>query len=66
MGSVTDWDAKVVIGSKSKPGVAKSEKDINAARRSGGVVDSERKLGAGNKAGVDPDHQRIAYVEVPA
>ncbi|KZV61711.1 MBF1-domain-containing protein [Peniophora sp. CONT] len=61
----TDWDAKVVIGSKARaPKVTKTNSDINAARRSGAVVATEKKVtGSQNKAHVGTDHQKIAKLD---
>ena len=58
MGSITDWDAQVVIGSKARSSArVASEQDVSSARRAGGVVDTDKKAGTGNKAHADPDHQ---------
>ena len=57
-GSITDWDSKVVIGSKARSANrVSSEHDTNAAKKSGSGIDGERKVGTGNKAHADPDHQ---------
>ncbi|GAA5883587.1 hypothetical protein JCM16303_004898 [Sporobolomyces ruberrimus] len=62
-GSVTDWDSKTVIGNKARaPTVAKTDAQINAARRAGGVVDTDRKS-TGNKAFSGPDHAKIAKLD---
>ncbi|KAH9829159.1 multi protein bridging factor 1-domain-containing protein [Rhodofomes roseus] len=65
--SNTEWDSKVVIGSKGKvPKVTKNSSDLNGAqaRRVGAVVATDRKMTAGsNKAHVGTDHQRIAKLD---
>ncbi|GAA5858161.1 hypothetical protein JCM8547_005676 [Rhodosporidiobolus lusitaniae] len=62
-GSITDWDSKTVIGSKSRgPTVARSEGAVNAARRAGGAVDTDRKA-TGNKGSSGPDHAKIAKLD---
>ncbi|KZT56505.1 MBF1-domain-containing protein [Calocera cornea HHB12733] len=64
--SNTDWDTKLVIGSKARaaPKVARSESDVNAARRTGGIVATDKKTTAGsNKAHAGTDHQRIAKLD---
>jgi len=62
---MSDWDAKLVIGSKAKTAkVTRSESDLNAARRTGGVVATDKKTTAGsNKAHAGTDHQRIAKLD---
>ncbi|EJT98510.1 ylMBF1 [Dacryopinax primogenitus] len=62
---MSDWDAKLVIGSKAKvPKVTRSESELNSARRSGAVVSSDKKITAGsNKAHAGTDHQRIAKLD---
>ena len=53
---MSDWDTpSVVIGSKARASTkAAGERDVNAARRTGGTVETDKKAGAGNKASVDP------------
>ncbi|EGN96160.1 hypothetical protein SERLA73DRAFT_185755 [Serpula lacrymans var. lacrymans S7.3] len=62
--SNTDWDTKLVIGSKAKaPKVTRNASDLNGARRAGAVVATDKKVVAGNKAHQGPDHQRIAKLD---
>jgi len=60
-----DWDTKLVIGYKAHaPKVARTQSDVNAARRSGAVVATDKKVSAGgNKAHQGTDHQRIAKLD---
>lgn len=60
-----DWDSKTVIGSRARATPkAATEKDVNAARRSGAAIDTERKTGLLNKTtGKETDHQRIAALD---
>ncbi|KAK4048931.1 multiprotein-bridging factor 1 [Microbotryomycetes sp. JL201] len=61
-GSITDWDSKVVIGQKHRgPTVAKSESQLNAARRAGASIETDKKT-AGNKVG-GVDHAKIAKLD---
>jgi len=64
-GTTVDWDSKVVIRSRAKvPTVARTQSEINAARRSGAVVSTDKKIVTGlNKGHVGPDHQRIAKLD---
>lgn len=62
--SVVDWDSKTVIGSKARATTkSASEKEVNAARRTGAAVETDRKSGVGNRSHADPNHQRIAAVD---
>ncbi|VDC07174.1 unnamed protein product [Peniophora sp. CBMAI 1063] len=57
----TDWDSKVVIGSKARaPKVTKTNSDINAV--CGAVVATEKKIAVGNKV-AGTDHQKIAKLD---
>jgi putative transcription factor len=60
-----DWDTKTVIGSKSRATPkAATEKDVNAARRSGAAIETERKGSTLNKTTAkETDHQRIAALD---
>lgn len=60
-----DWDHTTVIGKNSKtPKVARSESDVNAARRVGAVVGTEKKVTGGtNKAHQSTEHQKIAKID---
>jgi len=61
-----DWDApKLIIGTKARaPKVARTDSDVNAARRAGAVVATDKKTtGVGNKAHAGTDHQRIAKLD---
>ncbi|KAL7008729.1 multiprotein-bridging factor 1 [Cystobasidiomycetes sp. EMM_F5] len=61
---VVDWDSKTVIGSKARATTkSASEKEVNAARRTGAAVETDRKSGVGNRSHADPNHQRIAAVD---
>ncbi|KAG8891100.1 multiprotein-bridging factor 1 [Tulasnella sp. 332] len=58
----TEWDQKLVIGSKArKPVVAKKESDVNAARRAGQAVATDKKLTPGlnttNPAKLDRENE---------
>ncbi|KAG8865306.1 multiprotein-bridging factor 1 [Tulasnella sp. 330] len=61
----TEWDQKLVIGSKArKPVVAKKESDVNAARRAGQAVATDKKLTPGlNTTNPGSDHARIAKLD---
>lgn len=62
--SNTDWDSVTVVGSRARVAgaaprarVAKSQSEINAARRAGNVLAVEKKYATGNKArGVEGQH----------
>ncbi|KAF8078155.1 multi protein bridging factor 1-domain-containing protein [Lyophyllum atratum] len=59
-----EWDSRTVIGFKKQTAkVAKTESQLNAARRSGAVVGTDKKLSVGNKANQGTDHQRIAKLD---
>ncbi|PRT53777.1 Multiprotein-bridging factor 1 [Wickerhamiella sorbophila] len=67
--SNTDWDTQTVVGSRARVGgggpratVARSQAEINAARRSGNVLAVEKKFAAGNKSG-NPEGQRLAKID---
>ncbi|GMM42763.1 hypothetical protein FOG50_03084 [Hanseniaspora uvarum] len=66
---MSDWDSEVIIGKKARIGgggpranVAKSQSQINAARRSGLVVGVEKKYNFGNKKG-DVEGQRLTMID---
>jgi len=65
MDTAVDWDHQTVIGKKTRqPKVAKTESDVNAARRVGAVVGTDRKtVGGTNKAHQSTDHQKIAKID---
>ncbi|KAL5529457.1 hypothetical protein ACEPAG_5442 [Sanghuangporus baumii] len=58
--SNTEWDSKLVIGSKAvRPSTVKKQSELNGA-----VVGTDKKVTAGtNKAHLGPDHQRIAKLD---
>jgi len=59
-----DRDSKTIIGFKKQTAkVAKTESQLNAARRSGAVVGTDKKLSVGNKSHQGTDHQRIAKLD---
>lgn len=67
--SNTDWESQTVVGSRARVGnggpratVARSQAEINAARRSGNVLAVEKKFAAGNKSG-NPEGQRLAKID---
>ncbi|KAM0787258.1 hypothetical protein ACM66B_006493 [Microbotryomycetes sp. NB124-2] len=61
-GSITDWDSKTVIGQKHRgPTVAKSESQLNAARRAGAAIETDKKTSANKVGGVD--HAKIAKLD---
>ncbi|KAI0698504.1 MBF1-domain-containing protein [Cytidiella melzeri] len=59
----TDWDSKIVIGSKAKvPKVTRNTSDLNGTV--GAVVATDKKVTGGlNKAHQGTDHQRIAKLD---
>lgn len=63
-GSITDWDSKTVIGSKSHrgPTVTKDGAALNAARRSGAAIETDKK-GTGNHTVAGVDHAKIAKLD---
>nr|ACO15318.1 Endothelial differentiation-related factor 1 [Caligus clemensi] len=70
-----DWDTVTVIrGRQSRPGAAKSNAAINAARRRGEAVNTELKYGAGmnkhssstlNTAKLDAEVEELRHEKVP-
>lgn len=65
----SDWDSVTVIGQKARFGgsgprqtIARSQGEVNAARRSGTVVGTEKKYGTTNQKS-DPEGQRISKLD---
>lgn len=67
MQSNADWDSDVVIGRSKAPSakahVARTNAQINSARRAGDVLAVEKKYGGGGNRGQDPEGQRLAKVD---
>ncbi|KAJ8609071.1 hypothetical protein MRB53_039340 [Persea americana] len=65
--SNTGWDDVVKIGKSanhSRPVVARTQAEINAAQRSGAVLGTEKKYSAGsNAAHKDTEGQRLAKID---
>ncbi|KAK9367405.1 multi protein bridging factor 1-domain-containing protein [Lipomyces kononenkoae] len=64
--SESDWDSVTYIGAKANSrhtSAARSNSEINAARRSGGVVSTDKKYGAGSNKTSGADGQRLAKVD---
>lgn len=67
---MSDWDSVTVIGSKARLGngggpranVAKTQAQINAARRTGNVLSVDKKYGTANKAN-NTDGQRLTKID---
>lgn len=66
---MSDWDSVVVIGSKARIGgggpranVAKTQAQINAARRTGNVLSVDKKYGTTNKTN-DTEGQRLTKID---
>ncbi|KAH3903188.1 probable Multiprotein-bridging factor 1 [Saccharomycodes ludwigii] len=66
---MSDWENVTVIGKKARAGgsgprqtVAKTQSQINAARRSGMVLSVDKKYAVGNKRG-DSEGQRLTKVD---
>ncbi|KAI5811653.1 multi protein bridging factor 1-domain-containing protein [Peziza echinospora] len=62
-----DWDAvtkigKSVRGAGSRPTVAKTASEINAARRAGTLVSTDKKYATGNQKS-DPNGQRLTKID---
>ncbi|KAK9313337.1 multi protein bridging factor 1-domain-containing protein [Lipomyces starkeyi] len=61
-----DWDSVTVIGQKANSrhsNTARSNSEINAARRSGGVVSTDKKYGAGLNKALGTEGQRLAKID---
>lgn len=65
-----DWDSVTVIGSKARVGgggprerVARTQAEINAARRSGALVGVEKKYGAGGNKAASSEGQRLTKID---
>ncbi|KAK9361435.1 multi protein bridging factor 1-domain-containing protein [Lipomyces starkeyi] len=61
-----DWDSVTVIGQKANSrhsNTARSNSEINAARRSGGVVSTDKKYGAGSNKALGTEGQRLAKID---
>lgn len=66
---MSDWDSVTVIGQKARIGgggprqnVAKTQAQLNAARRSGNVVGTEKKYGSTNTR-ANPEGQRLTKID---
>jgi len=62
-----DWDSvtkigKSVRGSSSRATVARSQAEVNAARRAGAIVSVDKKYATGNQTS-DPNGQRLTKVD---
>ncbi|CCX07060.1 multi protein bridging factor 1-domain-containing protein [Pyronema domesticum] len=66
--SATGWDDKTVIGRNVRPGgaarptVARTQAEINAARRSGAIVATDKKYATGNQV-QSTDGQRLTKID---
>ncbi|KAF8420797.1 multi protein bridging factor 1-domain-containing protein [Tirmania nivea] len=63
----TEWDAVTKIGKNVSGGgpratVARSQSEVNAARRSGSLIATDKKYVTGNKT-ADPNGQRLTKVD---
>lgn len=65
-----DWDSVTVIGSKARVGgggprerIARSNAEINAARRTGAIVGVEKKYGAGGNKVASSEGQRLTKID---
>ncbi|CUM51914.1 unnamed protein product [Debaryomyces tyrocola] len=66
---MSDWDSVTIIGQKARIGgggprqnVAKTQGELNAARRSGNVVGTEKKYGSTNTKS-NPEGQRLTKLD---
>ncbi|CDR40711.1 CYFA0S05e03576g1_1 [Cyberlindnera fabianii] len=66
---MSDWDSQTIIGSKARiggggprAGVARTNAQINAARRTGSVLSVDKKYGSANKA-ADVEGQRLTMID---
>lgn len=66
---MSDWDTVTVIGSRARVGgggpretVAKTQAQLNAARRAGAVVGTEKKYGSSNTTS-NPEGQKLAKLD---
>lgn len=66
---MSDWDNVTVIGQKARVGgggprerVARSQAELNAARRTGAVLGTEKKYGTSNVRG-NPEGQRLTKLD---
>ncbi|KAK9457614.1 multi protein bridging factor 1-domain-containing protein [Dipodascopsis uninucleata] len=63
---MSDWDTVTVIGQKAnarQASAAKSNAELNAARRAGAVVSTDKKYGAGSNRTVGTDGQRLTKID---
>ncbi|KAK9492783.1 multi protein bridging factor 1-domain-containing protein [Lipomyces doorenjongii] len=61
-----EWDSVTYIGQKANSrhsNTARSNSEINAARRSGGVVSTDKKYGAGANKALGTEGQRLAKID---
>lgn len=66
---MSDWDTVTIIGQKARIGgggpretVAKTQSQLNAARRTGSVVGTEKKYGSANTKS-NPEGQRLTKLD---
>ncbi|KAK9382310.1 multi protein bridging factor 1-domain-containing protein [Kockiozyma suomiensis] len=60
------WDSVTYIGQKASSrstAAARSNAEINAARRTGGVVSTDKKFGAGSNKNSGAEGQRLAKID---
>lgn len=67
---MSDWDSVTIIGSKARVGgggpranVARTQAQINAARRTGSVLSVDKKYGGGGNRTNDVEGQRLTKVD---
>jgi len=67
---MSDWDTTVKIGSSSRTGaggprerVARTQSEINAARRAGAVVSTDKKFSGGGNKSNNPEGQHLTKVD---
>ncbi|KAI7903217.1 multi protein bridging factor 1-domain-containing protein [Cokeromyces recurvatus] len=62
---MSDWDKTTVLRKRdpTKAKVARSESDLNAARRVGAAIVTEKKSTVTNSSHADTDHRRIAKLD---
>ncbi|CAO3650054.1 unnamed protein product [Cunninghamella echinulata] len=62
---MSDWDSTTVIRKRTedRARVAKSQTEVNAARRAGAAIVTEKKSTVTNASHVNTDHRRIAKLD---
>ncbi|SAM04447.1 hypothetical protein [Absidia glauca] len=62
---MSDWDTTTVLRKRpeDRARVARSQSDLNAARRSGAAISTEKKSTLTNSSHANTDHRRIAKLD---